>query len=286
MLSLVKSPDFLTGVKGNNGLPKDPKTFGRFAETVARRYKGKVHAIEIWNEQNLAVENGGRVLASDAGHYVEVLRQGYTRIKAVDPKIIVVAGALSSTGVTQPDIAVDDLVYLRAMYAYKGGIIRNFMDAQGFHPASTLNHPDAKFPENPGPRPKGCKGGCWQDAPTHYFRHIEDVRQVMVESGMANRTIWITEMGWATRNNTPGYEYGNFVSLKQQADYLEGALVRTVYDYDYVGAVFIWNLNFAPLWGQQGNALQEQASFSLINPDWSRRPAFVQVRNFIRRVRG
>jgi hypothetical protein len=286
LLSLVKSPDFLTGKKGNNGLPQNPKDFGRFAETIARRYKGRVHAIEVWNEQNLAVENGGRVVPSDAGHYVEVLKAAYTRIKAVDPNIVVVAGALSSTGVTQPDIAVDDLTYLNAMYTYKGGEIRKYFDVQGFHPANTLNTPDAKFPEDPGPRPKGCKGGCWQDAPTHYFRHIENVRQVMFNAGMGDKKIWITEMGWATRNTTPGYEYGNFVSLKQQGDYLEGALNRIVTEYgDYVGAVFIWNLNFAPLWGKQDQPLHEQASFSLINPDWSPRPSYVRVQKFIGTVR-
>lgn len=286
LLSLVKSPDFLTGRKDDNGLPKNPQDFGRFAELIARRYKGQVQAIEVWNEQNLAVENGGRVVPEDAGRYVELLKAAYTRIKAVDPSIVVVAGALSSTGVNQPDIAVDDLTYLQAMYAYRGGEIRNYFDVQGFHPASTLNPPDKKFPDDPGPRPAGCTGGCWGNAPTHYFRHIEDVRQVMFNSGLGDKKIWITEMGWATKNNTPGYEYGNFVSLQQQADYFQGALDRIVNQYgDWVGAVFIWNLNFAPLWAAQGNPLEEQASFGLLNPDWSPRPAFVRVQRFISSVK-
>ena len=285
LLSLTKSPDFLTGGPGDNGLPNNPKDFGRFAELIARRYKGRVQAIEVWNEQNLAIENGGNVKVADAGHYVEVLKSAYTRIKAVDPNIIVVAGALSSTGVNQPSIAVDDITYLNAMYAYRGGEIRNYFDVQGFHPASTLNRPDAKFPDDPGPRPANCPGGCWQDAPTHYFRHIEDVRQVMINAGLGDKKIWITEMGWATKNNTPGYEYGNYVSLAQQADYLEGALSRIVSQYPWVGNVFIWNLNFAPLWGKQGNPAHEQAAFGLVNPNWSPRPAYTRVQKFISSVR-
>ena len=64
----------------------------------------------------------------------------------------------------------------------------------------------------------------------------------MVDAGLGDRKIWITEMGWATQNNTPGYEYGNYVSLDQQAEYLEGALYRTLFQYsEWVGAVFIWN---------------------------------------------
>lgn len=282
LLSVAKSPDFLTGRKGDNGLPKDPKDFGRFVEELATRYKGKIQAIEVWNEQNLAVENGGRVVAEDAGRYVELLKEAYTRIKAVDPSIVVIAGALSSTGVTRPDTAVDDLTYLQNMYAYRNGEIKNFMDAQGFHPASALNPPEKLWPDDPGP---GCQSNpkLWCDSRTHYFRHIEDVRNIMEQSGLANKKIWITEMGWATQNNTPGYEYGNSVSLQQQADYLERALARIVFQYnDWVGAVFIWNLNFAVLWGQQGNPLHEQAAFGLLNPDWSPRPSFTAVQGFIK----
>lgn len=280
LLSLAKSPDFLTGRTDDNGLPKDPKDFARFASAVAERYKGKVQAIEVWNEQNLAVENGGRVVPEDAGRYVEMLKEAYTAIKAVDPSIIVVAGALSSTGVTEPDRAVDDIEYLKAMYAYNDGEIRDFFDVQGFHPASAANPPDTKFPEDPGIAPG------WNNHPTHYFRHIEDVRQVMVDAGLGDRKIWITELGWATANNTPGYEYGNYVSLDQQADYLEGALFRTIFQYsEWVGAVFIWNLNFAVLWNEQGNPLHEQAAFGILNPDWSPRPSYTRVQGFINAVK-
>ncbi len=121
LLSIAKSPDFLTERSGDNGLPRDPKDFARFAEAIVERYKGKVQAIEVWNEQNLAVENGGEVVPEDASRYVEMLKEAYTRIKAVDPNVIVVAGALSSTGVTEPAIAVDDMTYLKAMYDYNGG---------------------------------------------------------------------------------------------------------------------------------------------------------------------
>lgn len=103
----------------------------------------------------------------------------------------------------------------------------------------------------------------------------------MVESKMSDHKMWITEMGWATKNETPGYEYGNQISLEQQAQYLEGALFRIRNTYDYVGAAFIWNLNFAVTWGEQGQPLHEQAAFGLLNPDWSPRPAYSRVQGFI-----
>jgi polysaccharide biosynthesis protein PslG len=285
LLSLVKSPEFLTSGPGDTGLPNDPADFGRFAGLIAERYKGRVHAIEVWNEQNLAVENGGNVVPEDAGHYVEVLKAGYTAIKAVDPNIVVIAGAPSSTGVTQPDLAVDDLTYLQAMYAYNNGEIRDYMDAQGFHPASTLNAPQYSFPDNVGPTPEGCPGSCWKDSPTHFFRHIENFIQVMYNSGMGDKPIWITEMGWATANTTPGYDYGNFVSDEQQAAYHAEALREIVLRYDkYVDAVFVWNLNFGPLWQAQGDPQHEQAAFGLIAPDGSPRPSYTAIQSFITSV--
>lgn len=44
-----------------------------------------------------------------------MLRMAYAAIKAKDPNIIVVSGALSPTGVNAPDIAMDDFRYLELM---------------------------------------------------------------------------------------------------------------------------------------------------------------------------
>ena len=65
-------------------------------KAVAERYKGKVHAYEIWNEQNYAIENGGTV--AEASYYVDLLAEAYKNIKAVDPSIIVVSGSPTPTG--------------------------------------------------------------------------------------------------------------------------------------------------------------------------------------------
>ncbi len=282
LLSIVKAPDFATGHKGDNGMPQDPQSFARFVSLLLNRYKGKVQAIEVWNEQNLAVENAGHVTPADASRYVELLKAGYTAIKAIDPSVIVVAGGLSSTGVNDPAIAVADGDYLKAMYAYHNGEIKNYFDVQGFHPSDTLHSPDEKFGEPSTTKPLGAG---WDNSTTHYFRHIEDVRAVMEQAGIGDHKIWITEMGWATKNTTLGYEYGNDISQEQQAEFLEGALQRIKDNYDYVGAAFIWNLNFAIPWTQQGNSLHEQASFGLLNGDWSPRPAFTRVQGFISKAK-
>jgi hypothetical protein len=290
LISITKSPTFYNPT---NGLPADPKTMGDFVEAMMKRYGDKIAAVEIWNEQNLAVENGGKVTVEDAGHYVDILVECYNRIKAVSPSTIVLAGAPSSTGFEREDVAVPDEKYYRAMYSYKDGIIKDHFDAQAVHPGGAANPPDTLFPDAPYTVPD-CPaelGSCWTDSPTHYFRHLENVRRFMVEEGVGNHQIWVTEFGWATKNNTPGYEFGNFVDSEQQAKYIVQAMKMAHDKYKddsgqpWVGVMFLWNMNFAVLWGGEGNPDHEQAAFGILNPDWSPRPAFVAVQGYLAKLK-
>ena len=61
------------------GPPADPRELAAFLGSMAARYKGKVHAYEIWNEQNLWYEWGGRGRLN-AAQYVELLRLSYQAI--------------------------------------------------------------------------------------------------------------------------------------------------------------------------------------------------------------
>lgn len=283
LVNIVQSPSFYP--PGNGGKPRDPRVMGNFVAAMVERYGDRIAAVEIWNEPNLAVENGGRVTPEDPGRYVEILVECYRRIKAINPNIYVLAAAPASTGVFDPDRAIPDVEYLRAMYTYRGGMIRDYFDAQAVHPGGAANAPDWLYPETPGNRPG------WNDHPTHYFRHVENVRALMIEHGLGDRQIWITEYGWATPNNTPGFEFGNLMTFEDQADYIVRAITRVYEQYrddqgrPWVGAMFLWNMNFAVLWGAQGNPSHEQASFSLLNPDWSPRPAFIALQGLHQRLK-
>jgi hypothetical protein len=274
LLSVVSSPRFYTA-NGGHGMPKDPAKLGNFVAALTKHYQGKLQAIEIWNEQNLAVENGGRVAVADAGHYVELLKEAYTRIKAIDPSVYVIAAPPSSTGITKASVAIDDMSYYQAMYSYKNGMIRDYFDAQAVHPGGSANPPDTMWPENPS------KAKGWNDHPTFYFRHVEDVRALMERYDMADHQVWITEYGWATRNTSRGFEFGNQVSFEQQADYIVGAMRRTKEQYPWVGAMFLWNLNFAILRARSGQPRHEQASFGILNADGSPRPAFLAIQEYL-----
>lgn len=278
LLSIVGAPAWARA-DGLSGLPDNPADLGDFVEAMAIRYKGRVQAYEIWNEENLDHENGGLKENINAGHYVDILAECYNRIKAIDPDAYVISGALTSTGETPT--AVDDLVYYEQMFSYNSGSFGAHVDGIGFHPAPAYNPPDTKWPENPGPGPG------WQDHPTHYFRHIEDLYALMQQYGLDDHQVWITEAGYATANTSSGYEYGNAISPELQAEYMLGALQRTRNEYPWVGAFIIWNLNFAVTWGEQDppQPLHEQASFSMLNADWSPRPLYTAVQGFIGAVK-
>lgn len=274
LISIVRSPSFYTE-NGSDGLPQDPASLGNFVAALAEHYHGKVHAIEIWNEQNLAHENGGYVSTDDAGHYVEVLKVAYERIKAVDPTIFVVAGPPSSTAVNSAGIAISDERYYRAMYAYQNGIIRNYFDVQAVHPGGSANPPDTLWPDKPS------KAEGWTTDPTFYFRHIENVRKLMQQYGLGDHQVWVTEFGWATQNTSPGFEFGNQVSYEQQADYIVGAIRQANEQYPWVGNMILWNLNFGPLKASIGEPMHEQASFSILNGDYSPRPAYLAIQRYL-----
>ena len=63
---------------------------------------------------------------------------------------------------------------------------------------------------------------------------------------------------------------------------IEGITVFRGFDGSpWVGVMFLWNMNFAVLWGGEGNPDHEQASFGILNPDWSPRPSFVAIQGYL-----
>lgn len=265
LVSVVAAPSWATP-NGKNGLPSEQNIpeYARFMGAMAARYKGKIKAYEIWNEQNLAVENGGRV--ANANLYMNMLVASSQAIRASDPKAIIVSGAPSATETNRSDIALSDITFLRQMFA--DSRFRDAVDVVGVHPGGASNPPDTMWPDKPGPGPN------FVTSREFYFRRYEDVRSVMVQFGLSDKKIWLTEFGWATRNNTPGYEFGNQISFDTQAEWIARAYEMAAYETDYISGAFLWQLNFAVPWKARGNELHEQASYGVINGDWSPRPSF------------
>ena len=269
LLSVVRAPSWATA-DGQNGMPSRDHfgTFANFMGEMAKRYKGRAQAYEIWNEENLAHENAGRV--ASASYYMDMLVQASQAIKASDPSAIVVSGGPSATETNRSDIAISDVTFARQMFADPR--FRDAVDAIGVHPGGASNPPDTMWPDNAGPGPN------FVTSREFYFRRVEDIHQAMLDNGLGDRQIWITEFGWATPNNTPGYEFGNQISQQKQAEYITRAFQIARRDYaPWVGAAFLWQFNFAVSWRAAGNEQHEQASYGVLNGDWSPRPSYYAI---------
>ncbi|MDQ2787587.1 MAG: cellulase family glycosylhydrolase [Chloroflexota bacterium] len=269
LLSVVKSPDWV-GAKG--GLPTKTQDFTDFMGFLTQRYKGKVEAYEIWNEENYAVETGGTV---NVAAYLPVLKAGFQAVKKTDPKAVVVFGGLTPTGVNDPSIALNDVEYLRQIYALNGGEIKQYYDVLGAHPGSNCNPPDNSYPANPqGCDVSGTGKADFSTDDSFYFKRILDLRKVMEDAGEGNTKMWLTEFGWTTANQAKGYEYGAFVSEQQQAQYLVRAF-ELGKSYPWVGVMFVWNLNFATITPPS----DEKYPWAVLKSDWSPRPAYTALKN-------
>jgi hypothetical protein len=260
LVSIVRAPHWVLPEGVEEGIPSNTAPFEDFMRALTSNFGGRVDAWEIWNEQNLAFETGGYV---EPGPYVELLKAGYNGAKAGYSQAIVLFGGLTPTGVTDPTIAIDDAIYLQQIYEYNGGEVKNYYDALGAHPGSNNNSPDQFWPDNPGP-------DGWSDHRSFYFRRIEDLRAVMVANGEGHKSIWLTEFGWTTANAAPGYEYGAENSEEEQAAYLVRAFEIARTEWPWMQAMYVWNLNFAPVVEPE----DEKAPWGVLYADWSPRPSY------------
>lgn len=275
ILSVAKAPKWASP-NTNGGMPDNPLDFGNLMYMMASHYKGKVQAYELWNEENLRGESGGPI---NVAQYIELLKYGYAGVKYADPNAIVLFGALTPTGVNNPDVAIDDVKYLQQAYEYQGGIVKNYFDVLAAHPGSNSNSPDQLYPDNPGtgqcpPIYANQEGTCWRNQPSFYFRRIEQQYAVMQANGDGNKQMWLTEFGWSTYNVAPGYEYGQLISPDLQAQYLVRAFQKGKNDYPWMGVMCVWNLNFSTLGLPDTD---EKVPWSVLNKDWSPRPAYLAL---------
>ena len=264
MLSVVRSPEFLTPTGTDDGTPRDAKDFGDFMRAIAARYQGKISAYQLWNEPNLAGEVGGRI---DPAFYVELVKAGYVAVKAVDPRAIVVLGALASTGVWDPQVAMEDTLYLERMYAYQGGTVRHHFDAAASHPYGLANPPDTLWSEGkPGPTDK------FYDHDSFYFRRFEAHRRIMERHGDGDKQLWLTEWGWGSDKRPGGHVAFNEIDEQLRARYTIDAILMMRQRYPYLGVTFLWNLNFSVLLPTGLTPAQyDPALYAILNDDYSPR---------------
>jgi hypothetical protein len=272
LFSVVKAPAWARPGNTNwsvEGPPANPQDFGDFMAAMAGRYRGRVRAYEIWNEQNLWYEWGGEPI--DAKRYVQLLAAAYRGVKGADPGALVISGAPTPTGVTS-NIAVDDALYLEQMY--QAGL-RAYSDGIGVHPSGYNNPPNASagsWNDPSAPSFKGHRSFFFRDTLWTYY-------SIMQRYGDGGKKLWPTEFGWASVEGlgvgpAEGYGYAGDNSAGEQAQYLVQAF-QLARSWGFVGPMFVWNLNFAPVSGPA----DEKAAFGVLDAGWGARPAYNALRD-------
>lgn len=270
LVSVVKAPDWARSTTVEDGPPSDPQALARFMTFFLDRLGEQVSAIEIWNEPNLRREWQGNLEFSGAG-YMRLFRPAYDAVRAYSPTMPVITAGLAPTG-TNPELgSVDDRVYLQQMY--DAGLADPYYTniAVGMHPYSWGNPPDAVCCDN-------IPGRSWDDDPHFFFMNtIEDYRDIMVRNGHSDVQLWSTEFGWASWSGVPveaPEAWMSYNTPEQQAEYTLRAF-EIGQSRDYMGPMFLWNLNFAnPTLIQQRN---EMVGYSLFIPGLPNRPLFDQL---------
>lgn len=270
--------------------PGNASNFADFAFALASRYncqagsQGCIQAYQIWNEPNLAREWGGN--RPNPAQYVEFLRQTYAAIKRANPNAIVISAGMAPTGSNDNNAMPDDIFY-EQMYQAMGGNSNCCFDMLGVHGAGFAAPPEtdpAEAVSNP------AYGGYR----FFVFRHVEDIRAIMVRYGDTNKRVVLLEFGWTTDPVNPSYKWhGADAGIDQmvQGDYLKRAYIYAAENWQpWIGVMSLLTMPNLD-WIADGNASdEEQYWWAIMEPsqinekNW--RAPYIILCDYFNRQRG
>jgi len=236
--------------------PDDLQDFVNFAVAVAERYKGRIFHYQVWNEPNIYPEWGEQPVNPEA--YTELLCRTYDALKAVDPNIVVISGALAPT-ISLSGRDLNDFIFLQRMYQAGAGNCFDIISVQGYG-------------LNSGPTDRRMR-----PTTVNFARNLY-IRDLMVANGDAHKPIWISEAAW---NSAPTYEevplnpdgsdpitqrtaFGQ-VTQQQAAEYMPRAYQRAQEEWPWVGVVNYW------FFTRSSDREKDQAMyyFRMVEPDYN-----------------
>ncbi len=278
LLSIVTAPAWAREPGANlerHGPPADPQALADFVAAILNRYPGQIHAIEVWNEQNLDRE-WTSIHGLSAEKYVDLLRAAYQTIKAIEPGTIVISGALSPTGVDDGRSAVDDFKYMERQIEAD---MLDWADCVGAHHNGYNVSPDYRYLDIPDDPTAIFQGPFTNRHHSWSFRStLEGYAQRIRAAGKDTR-LCVTEFGWPSSEDLggarQGFEFSLDNTLAEQADWIPKAMTN-METWGFVWLAFVWNFNYGP---QAGYAItNDNVPYSLIGPDFTFRPAYDAIK--------
>jgi hypothetical protein len=205
-------------------------------------------AIEVWNEMNIDQEWPAGQIDPDA--YIEMLRPAYVAIKAADPEVMVITGALSPTGFFGGGCGrtgCDDAPYLRGMMNAGAG---EYADCIGIHYNEGILHP-----RQLGGDPRGNSG--------HYTRYFQSMINTYA-SVIDDLPLCFTELGYLSPEGygqLPGsFAWAANTSVAEQAEWLRDA-IDIAGDDGRIALIMIWNVDYTRF------DQDPQGGYAIIRPD-------------------
>jgi len=251
-----------------SGPPKNNEDFGEFIHALVERYKpgspfGEISAFQIWNEPNLAFEWGGQ--QPDPVAYTRLLKVAYEAAKRANPDALIISAGLSPT-TARGRIALPDSEFLKAMYDAGA---KSYFDILGAHGAGYKAPPELS-PDEIGrdPRYNHNEPGAGR---IYGFRHVEDVRKIMVDNGDGAKRVSVLEFGWTSdpRPDSP-YKWHS-VSEDEKASYIVRAFRYAKENW----APWIGVMSLIYIADSQWTDKNEQYHWAITRPDGGLRPAYI-----------
>lgn len=165
--SIYDVPGWAQTAQGPDGVQA-----AQFVTVLTRRYPQVLQAVELFPRANTKAGWGG---AANPQAYFDLFRQVDAGLRQSGSTVLLVAAGLEPLAPNSGAGDMDDLAFLKALYAAGAGQMMPVISLQYNHLSDDLlSYPDGS------------------DA--RVLRHYEDVRKIMVESNHRNGIIWITHI--------------------------------------------------------------------------------------------
>ena len=244
--------------KGAFAPPDRFEDFVNYAVTVAERYRGRIHHYQIWNEPNIYPEWGEQPINPE--EYTYLLCLTYQALKAADPEIVVISGALAPTN-SLDQRNLSELVFLQRMYDSGAADCFDVLSLQGYGLFS-------------GPTDRRLNPNS-----VNYARNLF-IRDLMVANDDAQKAIWFSEAAWnpvgeaGVPRDLLDYERYGVVTNEQAARYMPLAYQRAAEEWPWLGVINYWFF-------RRPNAAEANQSyyyFRMVEPDWQPLPIYHSLR--------
>jgi hypothetical protein len=219
-----------------------------------------VDAFEIGNEPNLSGQ-GAYSGPVNPERYADQLCAAYTAVKNTDPGFIVVSAGLAPTGgSSDTTVAMETETFMRLMLNRirdtHAGDAGACFDVFGYHNYGFRTG----YPTDPNST----------DCPADMcFRGAERIFDILLNEYGVVKRLWATEMGWMRDFVAGGCGSASWapvfagfqVSNAEQANQLVGAFQYSRANWSWMGAMFVFNLDFNTR--PQGACVDEQGWFAV-----------------------